>query len=106
MIKDFQTDVKDKEKIKQAAQQEKKEKKPKKKDVKKDKEKKKEEKDISSMSENSLYTPEQRAKWKERGKQFAQMSLYDHQHELYQWEKVFDELESKIDEGNQIIAVE
>ena len=45
-------------------------------------------------------------KWKERAKDFLGMSLYDHQRELMEWERVFDELESKIEEGNEVLSVE
>ena len=104
MINDFKTDVKNKEEQKEIkAEKKDKEKKPKKKD-KKDKKKKKD--DISSMSDNSMYTPEQKAKWKERGKDFSGMSLYDHQQELMEWERVYDELEANIEHGNEFLQLE
>ena len=79
MIKQFQSDVKDKER----ETKEKAEKKEKKKALKKDKkDKKKKSDELSSMSDNSMYTPEQKAQWKQKGKEFVSMSLYDHQCEL------------------------
>ena len=34
------------------------------------------------------------------------MSFYDHQQELMEWERVYDELEANIDEGNQFLQLE